>query len=378
MSIKSHGNWMQAKTEEQAIAYIEACLKAPRYGFDIENHGGVPFDPYTNEITGFSLSAHTQEAMYFPLAHTQAGVNLKREPIYNALRPLLLNGKGRAHHFKYEYKFMKVKLNVEFKLGVCTMVLAFLDDPNRTWSSDPRSLNLKDLVMELYGIDTPHFNDVLAMYNAENFSQIPMEAAVPYGCGDADWALRLDDSFYNRVKTSQPQILELELSLIPEVAAQELRGVFIDPTQLTDSEEIIDEEIIALKLECFELMGFTPEKNSQGEYLWPFELKSGAKFSDHIFNVMGIPREGLSVGKDGRILVNKKAMAPIRKKYPVIDVYLKFKEAFHMKNNFLGSLVEYQNPVTGFIHGSANTCGAPTGRFAHSNPNLAQLPKKRE
>lgn len=378
MSMIHFGKYFQVKSVEQLSNYMDECMKQDHFGFDIENHGGLDFDPYTGEITGFSLSARPEEGCYVPLGHIQAGVNLDRTACYNVIRTPLQSGKSACHNLGYEWKWMKVKLGIEMKMGLCTQVLAFLDDPNRTWGDDPRSLKLKELMNELFKIDPPSFEEVLKLYNAQNFSQVPMEGAIPYGAADSDFSLRLKQVMYQRVSKSIGNILAVELALVPVLARQELRGIMVEPIQLKQAQEAIELQLVDLKLEAFKLMGFDPAKNLADEYEWPFDLNSPSKVSDHFFGVMGIPTDGIRQGKSGQFSSSKKSLENIRDKYPAVNAVLVYKEAEHMKNNFLGRLTDYINPITGMVHGGVNQTGVPTGRLSHSQPNLAQIPKKRD
>lgn len=297
---------------------------------------------------------------------------------YNVIKELALHGNGVAHHAKYEYKWTKIKMGVAFKFLCCTQVLSYVQDPNRTWHADPRSVGLKPMIWELFGIDSPDYEDVIDFYNAPDFSFVPMEGAVPYGCGDADYCLRIKDSLWAQVQSALKPIFDLEMKLVPVIGDQELWGVGLDPARLAADSEVLDDEILELKLKCFDLMGLEVKRGPDDSYIWPFDLNSPAKVSEHLFGVMNIPSTDLPVGKEGRVSASKKSLEQVRKKYPVIDAVLLFKEAAHMKNNFAGKLQEYVNPVTGLIHGSCNQTGAPTGRCSHSQPNLAQLPKHRD
>jgi DNA polymerase I-like protein with 3'-5' exonuclease and polymerase domains len=386
VELKAHGQWVRAESLEHLANYAHTCFQGPRFGFDYETHGEDPLDPFTNEITGFSLSAKPGEAMYAPLRHRDTKYpQIPIEGAYKVLGDILPEGLLRAHNLDFEYRESKVKLNVTITRGTCTKVIAFLHDSNRTWRDDPRTLKLKDLVWELYGIKLPTYEDMLEMFHARRFDDIPIDPAVLYGCGDSDFCLRLEDSLGDLVRKSQAAIYSIEQELIPYVAEQELWGIGLDPTKLEAGVEVLDEEIIRLRLDTFNLMGLSDQcrQLENGTWVWPLELNSPAQVSDYFFGVMGLPQTDLGgdttkSGRKKRPSASKKSLDRYRKEYAVIDAYLNYKEAVHMKNNFLTQMPTYINPKTGFIHGSCNTTGVPTGRCAHYDPNLAQLPKMRD
>jgi DNA polymerase I len=64
--------------------------------------------------------------------------------------------------------------------------------------------------------------------------------------------------------------------------------------------------------------------------------------------------------------------------HPAIELLLARAKLAKMAGSFGRSLLEKLNPVTGRLHANLKICGAKSGRFSCSNPNLQQVPARGE
>jgi len=360
---------------DQLRNYLAAAVKAPKCGFDFET---TDLDPYTNRIVGFSFSIKRGTGIYVPIYHA-IGDCMAEADVIKIVVPFFEEADNIiAHNAGFEYKWAHIKWGVKIKFRSCSQTLAHLDDPNRSARRDPRSLKLKLLAKELFGYEDVILYESLIDPKTQNLSYLSSKAVVDYGAQDSDLALQIDDLLYDRVTNEQRQIWRMEMQQIYIAAEMSMRGIKENPEVFIDGGLKLEKELAELQLETFRLMGFDLQIDEKGVIVdKPFELGSSKKVSEHFFGVMGIPPQGRP-GKSGQYSISQKEISRLRNQYPVVDSYLNYKEAFTMKNNFIDKLPDYINPVTGFVHGSFNNCGAPTGRYSHSGPNLGQLPKKRD
>lgn len=408
---KPLGDYQMVTNPDELQQLTSMAIASPRCGFDYETQpkqsvgpSGAPgfdFDPYTGEIVGYSFAVKPKQAWYVPMRHI-VGENCPLEPTMVQLKRMLTEANLIPYNALYEYKWSRVhvpgitdmelildekaqaqpgKDPTKFRLLRDSCISAFLDNPNRAGRAMREfgiSMKLKDVIFELFGIKGLKFEEVLAVFGVSRFSEVPSHHGMWYGCADSDFALRVDDKLTPAVMANLAPIFRLEHQLIPVIADMELEGVCLNAPLLDEGAVILELAIEGMKLEFFELANQPVQKDVDGKYLWPIDLNSPAQASELLFDRLRIPHPTGMRGKNGYLPIGKKDCGDIKDKYEVVAKYFEYKEAFTMMNNFLEKLPTYVNPVTGRVHGSINQTGAPTGRFSHSNPNQAQVPKKRD
>lgn len=351
--------------------------KCEGVSYDYESNGNKTNDndPWLCELVGCSFGRWDQPgvAIYVPLSHL-LGTNMPMDDFKRVAAPFMEKANMAVHGAAImEWPWTYVKLGVEPNIVCDTAIAAFMDDPNRKHRTDPRDLRLKSLAVELWDISVTEISDLIDL-DTQHFGILPVNQAYEYGCQDSDLTTRLVNWGMKRLQADQGTIWRLEHENIQIASKMYLRGIKLDPQVLTEAAVILDQEIEQLEEDVFREMGYDIVKNDAGDWLRPFDLGSTAKVSKRLFTEMGIPPAG-ALGKSGHYSTSSDNLRDLRDDYPVIDKLLTWREAAHMRNNFVAPLPEYINRVTGFIHGNFNQTGAPTGRWSHSNPNLAQIPK---
>src|SRR5207249_12057915 len=64
--------------------------------------------------------------------------------------------------------------------------------------------------------------------------------------------------------------------------------------------------------------------------------------------------------------------------YPVVAKLLEYRTMQKALTSYGANMVEFINPTTGRLHADFRQIGAPTGRFACTNPNIQQVPQDRK
>jgi DNA polymerase I-like protein with 3'-5' exonuclease and polymerase domains len=75
---------------------------------------------------------------------------------------------------------------------------------------------------------------------------------------------------------------------------------------------------------------------------------------------------------------NKETLTPLKDKYPIILDILEYKSVAKAVQAFSQKLPEHVHEATGRIHPDFRQLGPATGRFSCSDPNLQQIPRKKE
>lgn len=361
-----------------AKAVAESGCRGISYDFESTGNFTNDNDPWTCDLVGCSFGRWDQPgvAVYVPLNHI-TGENMDMQRFIDVAAPVIATAPMGVHGASImEWPWTYVKLGVEPNILCDTAVVAFLDDPNRKHRFDARNISLKGMAKEIWDIHVTEITDLVDLNN-QHFGILPVKQAYEYGCQDSDLTTRLVHWGMDRVMADQPTIWRLESRIISISARMTLRGIKLDPQVLADGSVLLDEEIEQLEEDAFRDLGYDIVKNSAGEWMRPFDLGSPAKVSVRLFDEMGLPPPGKR-GKSGYYSTASENLKDLRDEYEVVDKILLLREAKHMRNNFVAALPEYINPVTGYVHGKFNQTGAPTGRFSHSSPNTAQVPKLRD
>jgi len=67
-------------------------------------------------------------------------------------------------------------------------------------------------------------------------------------------------------------------------------------------------------------------------------------------------------------------LQPLAAEYPVVGTLLEYRTVQKALTSYGQNMIELINPVTGRLHADFRQIGAPTGRFACTNPNIQQVP----
>ena len=67
-------------------------------------------------------------------------------------------------------------------------------------------------------------------------------------------------------------------------------------------------------------------------------------------------------------------MQPLAAQYPVIGTLLEYRTVQKALTSYGENMIELINPLTKRLHADFRQIGAPTGRFACTNPNIQQVP----
>jgi DNA polymerase-1 len=155
----------------------------------------------------------------------------------------------------------------------------------------------------------------------------------------------------------------LEMPLVPVLAAMELRGVAIDKPAL-----------VALSAELGEQANLL-EKSIWHQAGTEFNISSPRQLSQVLFEKLGLKpgrRTKTGYSTDASVL---QELAP---NSPVVADILRLRELTKLRSTYLDPLAEKCDPATGRVHTSFNQTGTATGRLSTSEPNLQNIPIRGE
>ena len=271
-------------------------------------------------------------------------------------------------------KIDKVGHNLKFDLTVlewhCLTVRGRLFDTMVAHSLiEPDMRHSLDYLAEAYLGYTP-----LALANllGEKMERSPIgelspEKLVDYAAERADVALQLRASLEPQLKEKgQEQVFyEIEAPLVPVLADMEFEGIKVDAAALADFATQLAKEIDELEKTICRLAGT------------PFNLNSPRQLGQILFEVMKIceaPRKT----KTGQYATDEQTLLALAPDHEIVQRLLEHRAATKLKSTYADALPVAIWPKTGRIHTTFNQVMTSTGRLNSQNPNLQNIPIRRE
>jgi DNA polymerase-1 len=198
------------------------------------------------------------------------------------------------------------------------------------------------------------------------YDEVPIEAARDYSCEDADMTLRMRAVFEPQLAAQQLMTLfhEIEMPLVGVLAEMEWRGISIDLAWFASLKERFQKEREAVEREIHAAAGRE------------FNINSNPQLREILFDELKLPvikRTPTGASTDASVL---RELAEAGHALP--SLLLEYRELSKLESTYLDALPALVNPRTGRLHTSFNQTVASTGRLSSSDPNLQNIPIRRE
>jgi DNA polymerase-1 len=242
-----------------------------------------------------------------------------------------------------------------------TMLASYVLDPGR------RSHGLDVLALEFLDYTMTPYADVCGKGKTlVSFDESPLEAARNYSCEEADMTLRLRTVFEPQLNSTNVQSLldEIEIPLIGVLANVEWTGITIDIPWFRSLKERFRREREAIEKQIYASAGVE------------FNINSNPQLRDVLFNRLGLPvlkKTSTGPSTDASVL---QELADAGHTLPTL--LMDYRELAKLESTYLDALPQMVNPETGRLHTSFNQTVAATGRLSSSDPNLQNIPIRRE
>ncbi|MBI5670465.1 MAG: DNA polymerase I [Chloroflexi bacterium] len=343
-------------------ALVNTLNSAAAIAFDTET---TATDRMVAELVGISLAVNGDTGYYIPVGH-QDGQQLPLQTVLDALRPAFTNPAipKYAHNAEYDLVMMQ-------RYGVDVTPITF-DTMIAEWLRRPDSdtLGLKRLALQELNVRMTEITELIGTGKKQvTMNTVPIEKCAPYAAADAAITFRLVDRL--RTALEQEQLIklfeELEMPLVPVIAAIERAGVVLDVAYLRQLGEELSQRLTAVESEIHALSG------GYGS----FNINSPKQLNDVLFGKLGLPTEGLRKTTHG-FSTDAAVLDSLRGAHPIVEKILEYREITKLKGTYVDALPELINPHTGRVHTDFNQTGAATGRLSSSNPNLQNIPNRTE
>lgn len=348
-------------------------------------------DPLRSSVVALSIAIAPGEAWYLPLAHSHddgggnlgllsgelgaagkaiaAGVappqNLPGlvSPELQELRDILANpAVGKImHDAKYQLLAFR-SAGVELRgISFDTMLASYVLDPGR------RSHDLELLALEFLKHSMTPYEQVGGKGRYQiAFDGVPIAVARDYACQNVDIALRLRDIFVESIRALEMLTLynDIELPLIGVLARMEWEGIAIDLDWFAELKRKFQSEREAAESAIYEEAG---EK---------FNINSNPQLRNILFGKLGLPvkkKTATGPSTDASVL---QELADEGHSLP--SLLMEYRELFKLEGTYVDALPRLVHPRDNRLHTTFNQTVAATGRLSSSDPNLQNIPIRRE
>jgi DNA polymerase-1 len=347
---------------------MAALSKQKRFAIDLET---TSLEPRQADIVGIALSWKAGEAYYLAVRGPEAAALLDEKKVLDRLRPIL-----------EDPKVAKVNQNIKYDLLVLRShkieVRGIAGDPmvaDYLLHAGERSHNMEDLSRRYLDHQVIPITDLIGKKGRKQpqlrMDQVPTERVAEYSGEDADVAWRL-------VELLEPQLAaaglaqlytELEIPLVEVLAEMEFNGIRLDVPLLRKLGEEMSVQLSAIEKEIYALAGHE------------FNIGSLPQLRKVLFEELSLPVQGRTgitnePSTDQETLEKLAALDHPGAKLP--RKILEHRQIAKLKSTYVDALPALVNPRTGRVHTSFNQTVAATGRLSSADPNLQNIPVRRD
>lgn len=285
------------------------------------------------------------------------GANLSRlATILNNPKPLKI-----LHNAKFDYKFLKIDLNIVLENLYDTMIAEMM--------------LLKGRKVQGFALD-----DVCSKYLNQTLNKDIRKTFIdhPFGTPLTDVQMMysgIDVAFLHEVRVKQLEFLKkhkleqvsaLEMAALPATADLEINGMFLDKLLWKDAEAaaVSAREAAKKTLDTYfaPAVGIDMFGNANINYNSPKQLLPAIK------TIVGKAAEGLS----------STAEAELKEvDHPAITALLLYREKEKRVTTYGTTFLQNIHPKTGRIHSTFSQLYTDTGRYSSSDPNLQNIPREK-
>ena len=354
--------------------FLGQLRKQRRISFDLET---TSLSPLQAEIVGFAFCWGAGEAWYLALRGPEGAGVLDPRTTLEQLRPIL-----------EDPNVAKINQNIKYDLlvlrGGGVQPRGIVGDPmvaDYLLHSGERSHGLEELSRRYLNHQVIPITDLIGKKGRKtpqlSMSQVPTERVAEYAGEDADVAWRLCELLETQLDQTDAQAAgllrklydDVEVPLIEVLAELEYNGIRLDIPRLRRLSAEMGHQLAAIEKDIYDLAGH------------PFHIGSLVQLRKVLFEELKLPVQGRT-GITGAASTDQETL----EKLAALDhpgaalprKILQHRRIAKLKSTYVDALPEMVNPRTGRVHASFNQTVAATGRLSASDPNLQNIPVRRE
>lgn len=371
---------------ELLSAFIQKLTQQPRFAFDLET---TALQPWLAEIVGIAFSWQLGTAYYLPLRGPAGSALLDPQSTLDQLRPLFENPRiGKLNqNIKYDLLVLRAQgIEVQGVSGD-SMVADYL------LHAGERSHNLEELARRYLNHQVIPITDLIGKKSRkqpqQRMDEIATSRVAIYSGEDADVAWRLCQMLEPRLEQVQTPVASpidtpdlaiptqslrqlydsLEIPLIQVLVEMEANGIRLDLPRLRQISAEMDDQLREIETEIYALAGRE------------FSINSLVQLRKVLFDDLKLPMQR-KTGVTGAASTDQETLEKLAAlEHPGAGLprkILEHRQISKLKGTYVDALPLLVNPRTGRVHASFNQTVAATGRLSASDPNLQNIPVRRE
>ena len=327
-------------------------------------------------IVGIAFSIADRQAHYIPFADEEwsGGGDLfsqaaspgrvgPREAL-DALKPLLEDDSiAKVGHDLKSDLVALARSGVTLRgLSFDTMLASYLLDATRTGHP------LEETALEHIGYKALTEEDVCGKgAKAVRVGQIAPEVLLNFAGERADLSRQLASRLGPLLVQHDLERVyrELEMPLVPVLAAIEDAGVLLDGAALASQSLRIEQELARLTRSIFDIAG------------QEFNVNSPRQLGEILFDKLQLPALR-KTGKTRSASTAVEVLEELALSHELPRLILEWRGLHKLKSTYIDALPQLVDPRTGRVHSSFNQAVAATGRLSSSDPNLQNIPIRTE
>ena len=338
--------------------FLQNLMKQMSVCFDTETTG---IDALNAELVGMSFSWVKGIAFYVPFPENQEEAQI----LVNKFKPFFESEtiEKIGQNIKYDLKILShYGVTIKGKL-FDTMIAHYLINPDMRHNMD--------VLSETYLKYSPKSIENLIGKKGKNqksMRDVALEEIKEYAAEDADVTYQLKQNFSPILDKADTKKLfdEIEIPLIPVLAAMELEGINLDVPFLKSMSVEMAVESNALEQKIYETAG---EK---------FNLASPKQLGDVLFDKMKIGGAKQKKTKTGQYATGEEILSYLEKDNPIVKDILEWRQMVKLQSTYIDALPNQVDKKTGRVHTDYMQTVAATGRLSSNNPNLQNIPIRTE
>ncbi len=357
-------------TPEKFNAFYGELKKQKRIAIDLET---TSLNPLEADIVGIAISWKEGEAHYLAVRGPSGAPLLDPDQTMSRLRAVLADPAVAKVNQNVKYDLLVLRHQGIDPVGVAgdPMVAHYL------LHAGQRSHNLEYLAQEYLHHQVIPITDLIGRKPRANekgarqfrMDEVPTARVAEYSGEDADVALRLARILEEQLPASGLADLyrNLEVPLIEVLAELEYNGIRVDIAMLQRVGEDMARQLAVIEQEIYAAAGHE------------FNIASPRQLRQVLFDEQKLPVRR-KTGITGEASTDQETLEELaaEEKSPIPRLMLQHRQIAKLKGTYVDALPEVVNPRTGRIHASFNQTVAATGRLSSSDPNLQNIPIRRE
>jgi len=358
-TLENTEHFYQSVEGDMAIKFLlQNLMKQPSVSFDTETTG---IDALNAELVGLSFSWEKGKGFYIPVPENRD----EAQTIIDKFQPFWDSEEIQkiGQNLKYDLKVLSnYGISVKGKL-FDTMIAHYLINPDMRHNMD--------ILSETYLQYSPKSIEELIGKKGKNqktMRDVPLEDIKEYAAEDADVTFQLKEHFAPILQSTETQKLfdEIEIPLVPVLAAMETEGVRLDTDFLKNLSNELDNDIKNLEGKIYEAAG---EK---------FNLASPKQLGDILFDKLKIGGAKQKKTKTGQYATGEEVLSYLALSSPFVQDILDWRQLVKLQNTYVTALPTQVCTKTGRVHTDYMQAVAATGRLSSNNPNLQNIPIRTE